>query len=119
MHEAPNTRTPWYTRVGEALRYLLSMEPVAVAAVWRAVLVLAAAVGLAVPDVLDARVSAGIVAFYGLVEVITTVRARHRVWPTAKVVEAVDNGQRIAGEASPVATGTVLGPAPTPPFPPS
>jgi hypothetical protein len=119
MHEAQPVRAHWWTRLGAAVRYLLDMEPVAVAAVWRAVLVLAAAVGLTVPDVVDSRVTAGIVAFYALVEVVTTIAARRRSTPWAGAVEVVQDGQRIAGEASPVATGTVLGPAPTPPFPPS
>lgn len=84
-----------------ALTYVAGVEPVRVIAAWRAVLVLAAAFGFAVPAGLDARGAAIIAAFYALLEVVSTSMARARVVPTAKL--SAGTLERVAGgeEGSP------------------
>ncbi len=99
--------TPWWRR-------LLSLEPVAVQAVVRAVFVLAGTLGLTIPDEVSGKALAAVAAFYALVEVATTLWARSRVTPQDKVVQSVEpNGEILAGPASPVTTGTVVGYAAT------
>lgn len=89
---------------------ILSLEPVAVQAVIRAVFVLAGTIGLTVSDDLSGRVLAAVAAFYGLVELVTTLWARSKVTPQDKVVTTVaEDGALIAGPASPSPTGAVVG----------
>jgi|GEM_PF-1486720 len=79
-HPVPAAAQSWWRRV-------LAFEPVAVQAVVRAVFVLVGATGLAVPEVVEVRILATVVAFYALVEVVTTLLTRARVTPDAAVVE--------------------------------
>lgn len=107
-HEAPDAR-PWWARFTAAVRYVLALEPVAVAAVWRAVVAVLAAAGFTVADHVDARVAGTIVAVYALVELLTTIRARARVTPEARVVERVnDDGVVVAGPANELPTGSPI-----------
>ena len=112
MTTTPETpRAPWWARLRAAVRYVLTLEPVAVQAVVRAVLVLAAAVGLTVPEWVEPRAAGIVVAFYALVELLTTLRARARTTADAAVVERVVDGQVVAGPASELPTGVVVRPA--------
>lgn len=104
----PTADAPWWRRI-------LSLEPVAVQAVARALFVLAGTLGLTISDDLSGRVLAAIAAFYALVEVTTTLWARSRVVPQDKVVQTVEpTGEILAGPASPAPTGTVVGYASAP-----
>lgn len=108
----PQTRPGWWLRFKSAVSYVLALEPVAVQGAIRAVLVLVAAVGLTVPEWVEPRAAGIVVAFYALVEVITTLRARKRSVPAAAVVEQVTpGGLVVAGEASELTTGEPIRPA--------
>lgn len=110
-HTLPESRAPWWSRLVAALRYVANLEPVAVAAVWRAVIVVLAAAGLVVSDQVDGRVTATITAVYALLELLTTIRARAKVTPVARVVEQVHDGAVVAGPANVIPTGVVIRPA--------
>lgn len=100
--------------VGESWwKKLLKLEPVAVQAVIRAVFVFATVLlggfGIAVPEGLEPWVLAVVLAAYAVLEAITTLLARLRATPNAKVVQEVtEDGRVLAGEASPMPTGTLL-----------
>lgn len=79
--------TSWWARFVAAVRYVLALEPAYVAAVWRAVVVLAGTLGITVTDVVDARVAGAILAVYALVEVLTSRSTHGKVVPTAKLPE--------------------------------
>lgn len=98
----------WWVRVKSAVRFVLDMEPVAVQAVIRAVLVLAGAVGVVVPAWVEPRAAGIVVAFYALVELLTTLRARARTEASAAVVEVARDGVVVAGEASELETGSPI-----------
>lgn len=105
----PPARESWWVRFKRAVRFVLDLEPVAVQAVVRALLVLVGSVGLVVPEWVEPRVAGAIVAFYALVEVLTTLRARAKVTPSATVVELVTPEQVVvAGPASELPTGQVI-----------
>ena len=89
---------PLWARIKRAVSYVLHLEPVAVAAVWRAIIVLAAA----------ARVAGTIVSVYALIELLTTLRARALSVPLVATVEHVVEGAVVAGPANELATGTVV-----------
>lgn len=93
------------------IKRLLSLEPVAVQAVIRAVFVLAGTVGLTVSDDLSGRVLAAVAAVYALIEIATTVWARSKVTPQDKVVTSfrAEDGALIAGPASTSPTGSIVG----------
>lgn len=110
-HAIPEARAPWWARFAAAARYVANLEPVAVAAVWRAVIVVLAATGLVVSDQVDGRVTATITALYALIELLTTIRARGKVTPVARVVEQVQGGSVVAGPANAIPTGVVVRPA--------
>lgn len=114
-HALPDKPAPWWARLVAAIRYVANLEPVAVAAVWRAVVAVLAASGLVVSHQVDGRVTATIVAAYGLIELLTTIRARAKVAPLAKVVESVQTiggaQQVVAGPANAIPTGVVIRPA--------
>lgn len=57
-------RVPWWHRFIAAYRYLRSQEPARVIAFWRALLGVALAAGVTVPDWLDVKVSAVIAAVF-------------------------------------------------------
>lgn len=98
-----------WARVRRVVHYLVQLEPVAVQAVVRAVFVLVAAVGVTVPEWLEPRIAAVVVAAYALLEVLTTLRARAKVTPDARVVEEVrPDGVVVAGPASELPTGHVV-----------
>lgn len=115
-HEAPESTASVGARFVAAVRYVLRMEPVAVTAVWRAIVVLLGSAGLSISDTLDGRVVAVVAAFYVLVELLSTIRARGKVYPAAKVVEAIDERGAgtdvvVAGPASELTTGEYVRPA--------
>jgi hypothetical protein len=103
----PAAGTPWWKRV-------LELEPVAVQAAVRAVLLLAGAVlagfGLDLPDTIEPWLLGVVAAFYVAVEAVTTMLARRRATPDVKVVQTVEpDGRIVAGPASPAPTGATLG----------
>jgi hypothetical protein len=65
--------------------YLRSQEPARVQAMWKALIGVALAVGVAVPDWLDARVSAGIAAVYVLLAFWQGEATRANVVPADNV----------------------------------
>lgn len=94
----------------KTIKRILSLEPVAVQGVVRALFVLLGIVGLSVPEHVSTAVLSAIVAAYAVVEAATTLWARSQVTPAAKVVQSVDpDGQTVAGPASPLPTGQVIG----------
>lgn len=103
----PATDTPWWRRI-------LELEPVAVQAALRALVLLAGAVlagfGLDLPEGIEPWLLGVVAAFYVAVEAITTMLARRRATPDAKVVQTVEpDGRIVAGPASPSPTGATLG----------
>lgn len=105
----PTAGTSWWKQI-------LALEPVAVQAAVRAVLLLVAAVlagfGLNLPDTIEPWLLGVVGAFYVAVEAVTTMLARRRATPTARVVQVVEpDGTVVAGPASPLADGTPLTPA--------
>lgn len=93
------------------LRRLLAMEPVAVQGVVRLAFVLLATVGVAVSDEITGQVLAAIAAAYALLEAVTTLWARSKATPDAKVVAVMEpDGTTVAGPASPLPDGTVVNP---------
>lgn len=112
-----------WTKVREALRWVLALEPVAVIGAIRAALVLGVAVWALFGYELDTsevepKLAAVVGAFYLLAEVLTGLWARGKATPNAKVIEAAtdpraleEGGESVvvAGGASPRPDGTVLG----------
>ncbi|WP_263119290.1 hypothetical protein [Cellulomonas sp. RIT-PI-Y] len=101
---------PWWRRV-------LTLEPVAVQAAVRAVVLLVGAVlavfGLDLPDNIEPWLLGVVAAFYVAVEAITTMLARSKATPAATVVQTVEpDGTVVAGPASPLPTGAVIEPEP-------
>lgn len=99
--------TPWWKRV-------LELEPVAVQAAVRALVLLVGAVlagfGLDLPDGIEPWLIGVVAAFYVAVEAVTTMLARSKATPDAKVVQTVEpDGRIVAGAASPAPTGATLG----------
>lgn len=107
---ATSPATSRWARIAAAVRFVLDLEPVTVQAIIRAVLVLAAAVGIAIPEGVEPRSAGAVVAFYALVELLTTLRARAKSTPSAVVVESVQpsTGTVVAGPASELVTGTEI-----------
>lgn len=113
----------WWSRVVEAARWVLALEPVVVQNVVRGVLVLAVAVwglfGLELDtSTVEPRIVAVVLAVYALAEVLGAIWARRRVTPDVKVVEVVPSLVRdevaqgvpiVAGKANErVEPGTVV-----------
>jgi hypothetical protein len=103
----PDTGTSWWKRI-------LTLEPVAVQAAVRAVLLLAGAVlagfGLNLPDGIEPWAVGVIAAFYVAVEAVTTMLARRKATPDVKVAQIVEpDGRIVAGPASVAETGSTLG----------
>lgn len=87
------------------------MEPVAVQGVVRLAFVLLATLGVTVSDEVSGQVLAAIAAAYALLEAATTLWARSKATPDAKVVAVVEpNGTTVAGPASPLPDGTPVTP---------
>lgn len=76
-------------RIKQAWQYLTSLEPVYVATVWRAVVGLAAAVGLSVSTELDGMVVAGVAAFFVLLDALQSRAVRAKGVPVAKLPDAI------------------------------
>lgn len=94
-----------------ALRRLLAMEPVAVQGVVRLAFVLLATLGVTVSDEVSGQVLAAIAAVYALLDAATTLWARSKATPDAKVVAVVEpDGTTVAGPASPLPDGTPVTP---------
>jgi len=92
------------------IKRILSLEPLAVQGVVRTLFVFLGIVGLSVPENISAAVLSAIVAAYAVVEAATTLWARSQVTPDFKVVQSVDaDGVTVAGPASPLPDGTVIG----------
>lgn len=72
-------------RVAAAWRYLRSQQPARVQAMWKAVLGVALAAGVVVPDWLDARVSAVIAAVWVVLTIWQGEATRARVVPVDNV----------------------------------
>lgn len=93
----------------QIIRRLLAMEPVAVQGVVRLAFVLLATVGVTVSDEISGQVLAAIAAAYALLEAVTTLWARSKATPDAKVVAVVEpDGTTVAGPASPLPDGTLV-----------
>ena len=94
-----------------ALLRILAMEPVAVQGVVRLAFVLLATLGVTVSDEVSGQVLAAIAAAYALLEAATTLWARSKATPDAKVVAVVEpDGTTVAGPASPLPDGTPVTP---------
>lgn len=74
-------RAALWPRVVAAWAYLRSQEPARVQAAWKALLGIPLAVGIAVPEWVDVRVSAGIAAVWVLLAVLQGEATRARVVP--------------------------------------
>ena len=74
-----------WPRVKRAWAYLRSQEPARVQALWKAILGVAGAVGLAVPEVVDARVTAGIAAVWVVLTIWQGEATRREVVPADNV----------------------------------
>jgi len=74
-----------WIKAREVLRYMRTMEPARVQAIWRAVIGLLAAVGVVIPGWLDGRVSAVIAAVYVLLTITQGEQTRSKVIPVARV----------------------------------
>lgn len=112
-----------WTKVREAIRWALKLEPVVVMTVVRAVLVVLVAAWALFGFELDTttiepKIAAFVGAVYLLAEALTAAWTRMRATPTAKVIEAAgdprvleEGGESVvvAGGASPKPDGTVLG----------
>lgn len=86
MAENPTPpRAPWWHRFVLAYRYLRSQEPAMLIAFWRALLGVALAAGVAIPDWLDARVSAIIGAVWVVLTFWQGKATRDRVVPADNV----------------------------------
>lgn len=113
-HSSSEVRVGWWSRVRAAIRYVAQQDPVRVQAVIRATLFLAAAVlggfGVAVPEGVEPWAIGVVVAFYALVEAVTTAATKRRTEASAAVVEVARGGDVVAGEASELPTGTVVRP---------
>lgn len=86
-HVDPAARTPWW-------RLILELEPVVAQAVVRAFFVLLGSVlallNVSLPEGLEPGILVAVGALYAFIEVVTTVFARRRVTPDAKVLERVE-----------------------------
>lgn len=97
-------------RIVQAVRYVASLEPAAVQAIWRALVLLLTTFGVVISDANVEQGLAIIAAVYGLIEVVTTVATRRKVAPTAKlpddVQQAVKAGPLPGSRAAELAGGT-------------
>lgn len=84
---APQRPAPWWARFAAAVRYVTSLEPAIVAALWRSLAGVMTAAGFGIAEDVDARILATIAAVYVVVEVLTTLRNRARGVPVAKLPE--------------------------------
>lgn len=89
-----------WAKIKAALKRVAKLEPVAVQSVVRAVFVLAATVGVAIPDEVQTKALGAVVALYALLEVAGALWARVRVTPSAKVVEEKVGKVVVAGPAN-------------------
>ena len=93
---------------------ILQLAPVAVQAAVRALVLLVGAIlagfGLDLPAGIEPWLIGVVAAFYVAVEAVTTMLARSKATPDAKVVQTVEpDGRIVAGPASPAPTGATLG----------
>lgn len=79
-----------FSRIGRFIRWARSQEPARVQAVWRALVGVAAAVGVTVGTDVDGKVTAGITAVYVLLAVTQGEQTRNRVVPADNVPPQFD-----------------------------